>query len=62
VLDEIAHFRVNILTIHQSVPVGGFATLTLSVDVLEDSGDFTELVTAVENVEGVHYVKILARE
>ncbi len=62
VLDEIAHFHVNILTIHQSVPVNGFATLTISVDVLEDSGDFSDLVSAIENVEGVHYVKILARE
>ncbi len=62
VLDEIAHFRVNILTIHQSIPVNGFATLTLSVDVLEDSGDFSDLVSAIENVVGVHYVKILARE
>ncbi len=62
VLDEIAHFRVNILTIHQSIPVNGFATLTISVDVLEDSGDFTDLVSAIEKVDGIHYVKILARE
>ena len=62
VLDQIAQFHVNILTIHQTVPVGGFATLTISVDVLEDSGDFSDLVNAVENAEGVHYVKILARE
>ncbi len=62
VLDEMAHFHVNILTIHQSIPVNGFATLTISVDVLEDSGDFTELISTIEAVEGVHYVKILARE
>lgn len=62
VLDEMAHFRVNILTIHQSIPVNGFATLTISVDVLEDSGDFSDLVSAIEAVNGVHYVKILARE
>ena len=62
VLEEMAHFHVNILTIHQSIPVNGFATLTISVDVLEDSGDFTELVSAIEAVDGVHYVKILARE
>ncbi len=62
VLEEIAHFNVNILTIHQSIPINGFATLTLSVDVLEDSGDFSDLVSAIEAVNGVHYVKILARE
>ena len=62
VLEEMAHFHVNILTIHQSIPVNGFATLTISVDVLEDSGDFSDLVNAIEKVDGVHYVKILARE
>lgn len=62
VLDVMANSHVNILTIHQSIPVNGFATLTISVDVLEDSGDFADLISAIENVEGVHYVKILARE
>ncbi len=62
VLEEIAQFKVNILTIHQSIPINGFATLTLSVDVLEDSGDFSDLVSTLEAVTGVHYVKILARE
>lgn len=62
VLENIAQFKVNILTIHQSIPVNGIATLTISVDVLEDSGDFTELVSAIEAIDGIHYVKILARE
>ena len=62
VLEEMAHFHVNILTVHQSIPVNGFATVTISVDVLEDSGDFSELVNSIENVGGVNYVKILARE
>ena len=62
VLEEMAHYRVNILTIHQSIPVNGFATLTLSVDVLEDSGDFSDMVETIEGIQGIHYVKILARE
>lgn len=62
VVDEIAQFGVNILTIHQSVPVDGSATLTLSVKVPETSVNFSDLVTAIENVDGVHYVKNLARE
>ena len=62
VLEAMAQFHVNILTVHQSIPVNGFATVTISVDVLEDSGDFSELVDYIEQTEGVHYVKILARE
>lgn len=62
VLETMAEYHVNILTVHQSIPVNGFATVTISVDVLEDSGDFSELVNAIEESDGVHYVKILARE
>ena len=34
VLQTIARFHGNILTIHQSIPINGVATLTLSVDIL----------------------------
>lgn len=34
VLQTIARFHGNILTIHQSIPINGIATLTLSVDIL----------------------------
>ena len=34
VLQTIAHFHGNILTIHQSIPINGIATLTLSVDTV----------------------------
>ena len=33
VLKSVADAKANILTIHQSVPVNGIASLTLSVDV-----------------------------
>ena len=71
ILRAIDKFKCNILTIHQSIPINGIATLTLSVDVfqdvekLENIGEFDqvdELVFAIEQVEGVHYAKIIARE
>ena len=62
VLKGVAEFHANILTIHQSIPVNGIATLTLCVDILPQTGDVTEMVSKIENVEGIHYVKILARE
>ena len=34
VLQTIARFHGNILTIHQSIPINGVATLTLSVKIL----------------------------
>ncbi len=62
VLQTVAEFHANILTIHQSIPVNGIASLTLSVDVLPETGDMEQLVEAIEAKPGVHYLKILARE
>ena len=62
VLKTIAEYHANILTIHQSVPVNGIASLTLSVDVLPETRDLSIMVDEIERVEGIHYIKILARE
>jgi len=62
VLQAIARFKSNILTIHQSVPINGIASLTLSMDVFHSSASEEELVAAIENVDGIHYVKIIAKE
>ena len=61
-LHIVAVFHANILTIHQSIPVNGVATLTLSVEVLETTGNVSKMVEDMEEKTGVHYVKILARE
>ena len=62
VLKTIAEFHANILTIHQSIPINGIASLTLSVDVLPQTGDVTEMVAHIEEQDVIHYVKILAKE
>ena len=61
-LHVVAVYKANILTIHQSIPVGGVATLTLCVEVRENTGNVSTMVEELEAVSGVHYVKILARE
>ena len=62
ILKTIADSHANILTIHQSIPVGGIASLTLSVDILPDSADANRMMEQIEQQDGVHYLKILARE
>ena len=62
VLQTIARFHGNILTIHQSIPINGVATLTLSVDILPGKGDAEAIVDEIERQDGVHYLKILGRE
>ena len=59
---SIADCHANILTIHQSIPVNGIATLTLSVDVFPETGDVEKMVSTIEAVQRIHYVKIIARE
>lgn len=61
-LHIVALYKANILTIHQSIPVNGVATLTLSVEVRDDTGNVSRMVEEIEEQQGVHYVKILARE
>lgn len=62
VLGKIAEYKANVLTIHQTIPINGIATLTLSVDIPSDTGDASGMIEEIEAVSGIHYVKILSRE
>ena len=62
VLSKIATFKANILTIHQTIPVNGIASLTLSVDILPTTGDSAIMLEEIEALDGVRYLKILSRE
>ncbi len=62
VLKSVADYHANVLTIHQSIPVNGVASLSISVDVLPDTGDVSEMAEEIEGKTGIHYLKILARE
>ncbi len=62
ILKTIADSHANILTIHQSIPVSGIASLTLSVDILPQTTDANQMMENIERQDGVHYLKILARE
>lgn len=55
-------FTPIFLTIHQEYSDNGIASLTLSVDVLPETGDVTQMVARIEEQTGIHYVKILGRE
>ena len=62
VLKIIAEYRANILTIHQSNPINGIASLTLSIQVLQTTGDISRMIEQLEGQTSVHHVKILAKE
>ena len=62
VLKVVAEFKANILTIHQSIPINGIASLSLSIQILATTGDVSEMIQEMEKKNGVHNVKVLARE
>ena len=62
VLKIIAEYNGNILTINQTIPINGVASLTLSIDVLPITGDTSSMLEGIEQLEGIHYLKILGRE
>ena len=62
VLKIIAEYRANILTIHQSIPINGIASLTLSIQVLQTTGDISRMIEQLAGQPSVHHVKILAKE
>ncbi len=62
VLKLIAEYHANILTIHQSIPINGIASLSLSIQVLQTTGDISKMIEQMESQKGVHHVKILAKE
>lgn len=62
VLNIVAEFQANILTIHQSIPINGVASLTMSIEVLSTTGDVSAMIEKIEEQQGIHYLKILGRE
>ncbi len=62
VLKTIADYQANILTIHQSIPINGIASLSLSVQILQTTGDVSKMIEQMEENKGVHHVKVLAKE
>ena len=61
-LAVVAKYHANILTIHQTIPVSGVATISLSIEVLNDTGDLSKMVDEIGNLDGIFDIKILARE
>ena len=62
VLKIISDYGGNILTIHQSIPINGVASLSISIQILQSTGDVSKMLETMENQKGVHYIKILAKE
>ena len=62
VLKIVAEYHANILTIHQSIPIDGVASLSLSIQVLQNTGDVSRMLEKMEGQKGVRHVKVVAKQ
>lgn len=62
VLNEVAKCHANVLTINQSIPINGIAPVTLNLEIQPETIDVMEMVNAIEKIDGVLSLKIIARE
>ena len=62
VLQTIAEYKANVLTIHQTIPITGVASLTLTVDLTPITKDVSSMIEPIESQPGIHSLKILALE
>lgn len=59
VLNKISTTKSNLLTINQTIPINGIANITMSIQILEPISEYIEII---DEVQGVHDIRILARE
>ena len=62
VLNDIASFEGNILTINQNIPTNGIANVTITIETDAMTEDLRALMDRLERREGVQSLKIIARE
>ena len=62
VLAAISQSRANILTITQSLPIHGKASIMLSIDLSQLTEPMDALVDALNAIDGVENVRLLALE
>ena len=58
ILREIADFGANILTIHQSIPIGGMASVSISMQVLKSSENVSRLLENLEQLSGIRKIRV----
>lgn len=62
ILGLVAARKANVITIQQAVPANRIALVTISIRVEPGTEDVEQLFEEIRGLEGMHYLKILARE
>ncbi|GAV22287.1 ACT domain-containing protein [Carboxydothermus pertinax] len=61
VLNFIAQYQGNVLTINQNLPLGGIANVTLSIETDEMMVTIDELLEALGQMDGVNKVELVGQ-
>ncbi len=61
-LKIISDSKANILTIHQSIPLSGVASLSISLQISENTENIGAMLDELEKLSGVRKVKVTGRE
>lgn len=62
VLNHMSSENVNILTINQSIPINGKASVNLSLDISDIIKSIDDIITELKKLKGVSAVKLLSIE
>ena len=60
ILNIMAKYNVNILTINQNVPINKVANVTITVDTFGTKIKMNDLIKKMENIEGVKSIDIIS--
>ena len=56
---EVAACRANVLTIQQSIPIGGVASVALGFEILPETAELSEIESRITGLSGVQRMQIL---
>ena len=62
VLNTIAYYEGNVLTINQNIPINGIANVTITIETDAMISDIGDVMDKIEKITGVQSLKIIARE
>ena len=62
ILNVIARYKANILTINQNIPINGTANITISIRTGEMQGTGQLLIEQLQSISGIRKIEILASE
>ncbi len=62
ILSEVAGCRANVLTIQQSIPIGGMASVALGFEMLPETAELAELEDRITALTGVQRLQVLGVE